>query len=311
MALRGVLRLGEVAIRVLDMDSARKHYVDHMGLIEVMADDSERKIYCKAWDEHDHHSIVLREADEAGLDYFAFKVFNDQVLVDLEARISAYGIEVSRIDAGVYPKSGRRIEFNLPSGHRMQLYAEKEQIGNTLGTRNPGVIPDEGVVRGLCINRLDHCLLGGPNIDESAKLFREVFDFDLSERIEDEESRDSLALFLSCSTKPHDIAFVIQPEPGRFHHVSFLLESPTDVIHAADMIGKHRIPVDVGPNRHGVTRGNTIYFFDPSGNRNEVFSGGYVHYPDTPTLTWDTSQMGPAQFSQDNIPRESFLTVVT
>lgn len=311
MAIRGVLRLGEIAIRVLDLDSARKHYVEHMGLMEVMSDESERKIYCKAWDEHDHHSVVLREADEAGLDYFAFKVFNDEVLADLEAKVIDFGLTVSRIEAGVYPKSGRRIEFSLPSGHLMQLYAEKEQVGNTLGTRNPGVTPDEGVIRGLCINRLDHCLLGGPNIDESARLFREVFDFDLSERIEDEESRDSLALFLTCSTKPHDIAFVIQPEPGRFHHVAFLLESPTDVIHAADMIGKHRIPVDVGPNRHGVTRGNTIYFFDPSGNRNEVFAGGYVHYPDTPTLTWDTSQMGSAQFSQDNLPRESFLTVVT
>lgn len=104
---------------------------------------------------------------------------------------------------------------------------------------------------------------------------------------------------------------MLQPTPGRFHHVSFLLESVTDVIHAADLIGKYRIPVDVGPNRHGVTRGATIYFFDPSGNRNEVFSGGYVHYPDTPTLTWDTTELGHATFAQDNVVRESFLTVLT
>lgn len=138
-----------------------------------------------------------------------------------------------------------------------------------------------------------------------------MFEFDLSERLIDVDSEASLALFLSCSTKPHDIAFVLQPEEARFHHVSFLLESTHDVIHAADLIGKYRIPVDVGPNRHGVTRGATIYFFDPSGNRNEVFSGGYVHYPDTPTLTWDTSELGAATFAQDNIPRESFLTVLT
>ena len=29
------------------------------------------------------------------------------------------------------------------------------------------------------------------------------------------------------------------------------------------------------PTRHGITRGHTVYFFDPVGNRNEVFSGGY------------------------------------
>ncbi|RRB88212.1 catechol 2,3-dioxygenase, partial [Escherichia coli] len=73
----------------------------------------------------------------------------------------------------------------------------------------------------------------------------------------------------------------------------------------------YEIPVDISPNRHGVTRGATIYFFDPSGNRNEVFTGGYVHYPDTPTLTWDTTQIGKATFSHDNLPRESFLSVLT
>ena len=83
------------------------------------------------------------------------------------------------------------------------------------------------------------------------------------------------------------------------------------MIKAADRFGKYRVPIDVGPNRHGITRGATIYFFDPSGNRNEVFAEGYIHYPDTPLLTWDTTQAGPAQFSQDNTPRDSFLQVLT
>jgi catechol 2,3-dioxygenase len=310
MALRGVLRLGEVAIRVLDMTASRKHYGERMGLHEVLTDEQGR-VYYKAWDEHDHHSIVLREADSPGLDYFAFKVYDDATLTELEGKIKAFGYAVERIEAGVYPKSGRRLQFVLPSGHTMQLYAEKEQLGNSMGTVNPGVMPDEGVIRGFRINRLDHVLLGGGDIDKNAELFQQVFEFDISERLIDEESKASLALFLSCSTKPHDVAFVLQPESNRFHHVSFLLESVHDVIYAADMIGKHRIPVDVGPNRHGITRGATIYFFDPSGNRNEVFSGGYVHYPDTPTLTWDSSELGAATFSHDNLPRESFLSVLT
>lgn len=310
MALRGVLRLGEVAIRVMDMAEARQHYGDRLGLHQTLTDDK-GQVYYKTWDEFDHHCIVLREADRAGLDYVAYKVYDDATLTELEGKIRAFGLQVERIAAGVFPKSGRRIQFVLPSGHTMQLYAEKEQVGNTLGTRNPGVMPDEGVVRGLRINRLDHALLGGTNLDDNVRLFTEVLGFDLSEKLVDEGSGQSLAVFLSCSTKAHDIAFVLQPEPGRFHHVSFLLESVTDVIHAADMIGKYRIPVDVGPNRHGITRGATIYFFDPSGNRNEVFSGGYVHYPDNPTLVWDTSQFGSALFSQDNTVRESFLNVLT
>lgn len=311
MALRGVLRVGEVALRVMDMKKARQHYGQRMGLHEMLVDDK-GQVYYKAWDEHDHHSLVLREADSPGMDYFAYKVYDDATLTDLEQKIKTFGLSVLRIEAGLYPKSGRRIQFVLPSGHTMQLYAHKEQVGNTLGLHNPSVMPDEGVIRGFRINRMDHLLLGGVNIDENVRLFRDVFEFDLSEKIIEVESEMSLAVFLSCSTKPHDIAFVRQPEPNRFHHVSYLLESPQDVIHAADMIGKYKISVDVGPNRHGVTRGMTIYFFDPSGNRNEVFTGGYVHYPDTPTLVWDTTELNQATFSQDNLPpRESFLTVLT
>lgn len=292
------------------MESALRHYDQRLGLHQTLRDDQGR-VYLKAWDEHDHHSIVLRQADKPGCDYFAFKVSADGALTEIEQRIRARGLSVKRIDAGVHPKSGRRIEFVLPSGHTMQLYAEMEQVGNTLGTRNPGVLPDEGVIRGLRINRLDHILLGGVNLDETVRFFREVLDFSLSEKLIDHASGASLAVFLTCSNKPHDIAFVLEPQPNRFHHISFLLESTHDVVHAADLIGKYRIPVDVGPNRHGITRGATIYFFDPSGNRNEVFSGGYVYYPDTPTIVWDTTELGNAIFAQDNTPRESFLNVLT
>lgn len=310
MALRGVMRPGEICIRVMDMKKARWHYGEVMGLHEVM-EDAEGKVYFKSWDEHDHHSIILRPTDRAGMDYFAFKVYDDATLDALEPKIKAFGLEVKHIEAGVYPKSGRRLEFVLPSGHTMQLYAHKEQIGNTLPTNNPGVVPDDGVIRGLHINRLDHLLLGGVNLDECVKLFIEVFDFDLSEKLVHHEAGISLAVFLTCSIKPHDIAFVLQPEANKFHHASFLLESAHDVIKAADRIGKYRVPVDVGPNRHGITRGATIYFFDPSGNRCEVFSEGYIHYPDSPLLIWDTTQAGPAQFSQDNVARQSFLEVLT
>jgi len=309
MALRGILRIGEICIRVMDMDKAREHYVDRLGLHEILEEDG--RLYLKAWDEWDHHSVVLRHADSPGLDYVAYKVYDDATLTDFAARVREFGLAVEEIPAGAYLKSGRRIQFVLPSGHTMQLYADKEQVGNTMGHINPGAIPEEGVIRGFNINRLDHVLLGGDELDENLRLFTEVFDFDLSEKLVDAETGASLALFLTCSTKPHDIAFVLQPEKNRFHHCSFLLESAHDVFKAADKIGRYRIPVDVGPNRHGITRGATIYFFDPSGNRNEVFAEGYVHYPDTPTLIWDTSEFGSAQFSQDNTPRQSFLEVLT
>lgn len=309
MAIRGVLRIGEVAVRVLDLEAAATHYGRYIGLHEVLR--GKDSVYFKAWDEQDHHSVVIRSADSAGLDYCAYKVYDDATLSDLEGRIKAFGLPVERIAAGVYPRSGRRIQFELPSGHLMQLYAHKDRTGNSLPTRNPGVLPDEGVIRGMGPTRLDHVLLAGPNVTETTQFFIDVLNFDLGEELIDNDSGTQLATFLCCSNKPHDIAFVLRAERGKFHHMSFSLASIADVYHAGDIMGKHNIPVEVGPTRHGITRGATIYFYDPSGNRNEVFSGGYIHYPDHPHLTWDTTQLGHAAFAIDNQPRQSFFDVVT
>lgn len=40
-----------------------------------------------------------------------------------------------------------------------------------------------------------------------------------------EDGKTDLAIWLSCSHKPHDIALVRHPEPGKLHHVSFLLDT--------------------------------------------------------------------------------------
>lgn len=310
MAIQGVLRLGEVCVRVLDMGEARMHYGDHLGLIETGRDGDERTYY-KGWDEHDCHSVVVRQSDSAGIEYVAFKVLDDETLDVLEGRLNEYGVATTKIAAGTFPRSGRRVEFTLPTGQICQLYAFKEQVGNGMSAVNPGTIPDEGYVRGMRIVRLDHCLLGGQDVGASRDLFVKVFGFNLTEELQDHETRAPLASFVSCGNKPHDIAFVAQPENEKLHHISFLLDSVNDLYHAADLMGKYDIPIDVGPNRHGITRGATVYFFDRSGNRNEVFSGGYIYYPDNPTLIWDTSKFGNALFSQGNLVVPSFLEVVT
>ena len=38
MAIRGVLRVGEVAIRVLDLAAARRHYGEYIGLHQTLDD---------------------------------------------------------------------------------------------------------------------------------------------------------------------------------------------------------------------------------------------------------------------------------
>lgn len=310
MAMTGVLRPGHVQLRVLDMTAAVKHYAEVIGLWET-ARDAEGRVYLKAWDEHDHHSVVLREADEAGMDLMGFRVDSPATLKKLADDIKASGLctQLQWIEAGEMLATGQRFRFTVPTGHSIELFAEKDKVGNGMPLVNPEVYPDG--LKGMSPTRFDHCLLYGDDLDGTVKLFTELLGFSLAEKVIAGPDQLLIAAFLTCSNKPHDVAFIRHPQKNKFHHASFLLDNWGEVLKAADIITRKRVSLDIGPTRHGITRGETIYFFDPSGNRNEVFSGGYVHYPDRPTLTWTDDELGRAIFYHDRKLNEAFLNVVT
>ena len=309
MAMTGVLRPGHMQLRVLDLEEGVNHYKNVVGLVET-GRDAQGRVYFKAWDERDHNSLILREADEAGMDFFAFKVVDAATLDKLDADLKAYGVSTERIPAGELLETGERVRFPIPSGHFIELYAEKTDVGNGMKYVNPDPW-NASAEKGIAPVRLDHCLLYGPDIEKVQKLFVDVLGFYLVEHVLMEDGVTDLAIWLSCSHKAHDIALVRHPEPGKLHHVSFLLDTWEKVLRAADIMSMNRVSIDIGPTRHGVTRGTTIYAFDPSGNRFETFCGGYQPYPDYAPITWTWDEVGAGVFYHDRKLNERFLTVVS
>ncbi len=311
MAMTGVLRPGHAQIRVMDLEEGVHHYRDIMGLVET-GRDAQGRVYLKCWDEMDHNSVVLRQADRAGIDFAGFKVLDKATLEKLDADLRAYGVKTERIPAGEMLETGERVRFQIATGHIIELYAEKTAVGNGCGLINPTPwSPD--TMRGMAPIRLDHMLLYGPDIAAVQKLFTEVLGFTLVERILNPEGTGSIVVFLSCSIKSHDIAFGEYPEPGKLHHCSFLLDSWDHVLRAGDIMSMNNIRVDIGPTRHGVTRGCTIYAWDPSGNRFETFKEDRHPYPDHEALTWTfegVGQGGGLDYVQRKL-HETFLTVVS
>jgi catechol 2,3-dioxygenase len=312
-----VMRIGHASIKVMDVDAAVKHYEDVLGMATTHRD-SDGVTYLKCWDEWDKYSLVLTPADRAGLNHLAYKVENDSDLDVLAKRIRDYGISVELMPHGATPSCGRALKFQLPSGQEMRLFAEKELVGKDVGTINPDPWPDG--IHGAGVHWLDHALLvaemnpekGINKVAESAKFMMDTMDFHLSEQIMvGPDASIQAAAFLFRTSTPHDIAFVPGPKPG-LHHLSFFLDSWHDVLKAADVMAKKKVRIDVAPTRHGITRGETIYFFDPSGNRNETFSGlGYLAQPDMPTITWTEESMGRGIFYHTGELVESFLTAYT
>ena len=306
MAHTGVLRPGFIQVRVLDMPASIEHYTKRIGFHQV-CEGPDGRVYLKAADEFDHHSIVLRRADAAGFDLMSFKVREDADLDRFADRVTAYGFAVDHVPAGEQPGIGRRIGFTIASGHRIELFAHADQSDPKPRVHNPDVWELEP--HGMGARRFDHALLYGPDIEKNLDFFVKVLDFECAERVDMPDGL--LAIWLTAGMKAHDIAFVKYPEPNKLHHVAFELENWSDVGHAADILTRYDISVDIGPTRHGITRGQTIYFFDPSGNRNEVFAGGYTYYPDNPTRTWDETQIGKGIFYYERQLNDAFLSVVT
>ena len=305
---KGVMRPGHVQLRVLDLEASVEHYVELLGLHETDRDEQGR-VYLKAWSEVDKFSIVLREADEPGMDFMAFKVIDEDTLISLTAEIVEFGLEVTHLPAGDLKDCGRRVQFTAPSGHVFELYAEKKYTGKWgLDETNPEAWPR--ALRGMKAVRFDHCLLYGDELAKTYDLFVDVLGFYLAEQVIDPEG-NRIAQFLTLSMKAHDIAFIQHEEKAKFHHASFYLETWEDILRAADLISMTNTSLDIGPTRHGITHGKTIYFFDPSGNRNEVFAGGDYMYPDHNPITWKAEDLGKAIFYHDRVLNERFLTVLT
>ena len=302
----GILRLAHVDVRTPDLELSTAYYTEVLGL--QLAERGEDTVYLKCWDEEDHHSIRLRYDPRTGLDLFSFRVEREDDLAGLENAVTRYGCQVQRVSRGEAVGQGESIRFGIPSGQTMELVYDLDRPGNILGKLNPAPVPPPGMP-GIAPPRLDHMLINAEEVGEAAVFFQQVLGFRMTEQVLDANGHQ-LGVWLERSHSPHDIAIVNGPN-GALHHFAFWLDDWDQVRKAADILAFNGVQIDQGPTRHGVTRGNTIYFFDPLGIRNEVFTGGYRPDPDFPSITWTEDQFGRGLFYYENVISQRFLSFHT
>ena len=308
MALNQTLRPGLIQLRVLDLDKTLAFYKDILGLNEVCRT-SDGRVCLKTYDEFDHHSVTLRLADESGLDYVSFKVDSAETLERMAKETEEFGYPVKEVPAETdQPGFGKRYRFTICTGHTFEIYSEVALAEKGPGLRNPDIWTEQP--HGMAVQRLDHMLLYGPGIEEAERFCKQVLRMFVPEVCNLPDGK-RLATWITSSNKPHDLAFVEYDRPGKIHHVGFLLQDWSHVGQVADLIAIHRLKKDIGPTRHAITRGQTIYFWEPSGNRIEVYAGGYTAYPDNPQREWDADQLGRGLFYYEGEIIPSFLQIVT
>jgi catechol-2,3-dioxygenase len=89
-AMGGIQRLGFVEIGAVDIEETAAFYEKVIGLQTTEQQGSTR--YLKCWDEYDHHSLVLHEAQGPGLVQIGWKVESDDALAALEHNVEQWGV---------------------------------------------------------------------------------------------------------------------------------------------------------------------------------------------------------------------------
>jgi len=99
-------------------------------------------VYLKAWDEHDHHSVVLRQAETPGMDYYGFKVDSKATLDELAKAFSGFGCKVESI---FQPVSTGRPANEFGSRHRPATILKYTQKRNRSVMASRYAIPIPGL----------------------------------------------------------------------------------------------------------------------------------------------------------------------
>ena len=306
-----ISRFSYASMNVMDVDAAVRHYVHVVGLRETDRD-RQGRVYLQAADNQDHHCLILNPADSAGVDHLGFKVNDPADLDEAAAAVAAYGLPVTRVAAHNIAGQGEGVRFPLPSGQHMLLYFHADKIGYATGMENPSPVPPQGTPGGR-VTHLDHTLLAAQNPQDDVKFLTEVLDFSLTEKVVD-PAGNTLAAFLTCGHTMHDLAIGPGPD-GHFHHMAFGMDSRTEVIHGVDLLKENAVPaLEYGITRHGISGVTTIYFHDPSGNRNEFYNGAYLA-PGAPgwvpPIVWQAEHFARGAFYYENAVPETFFAEVT
>ena len=233
---------------VPDLDLATAYYTEVMGLeIGALADDS---VYLKCWDEADHHSLRLRyAAGTVGPDVVQGARHEDD-LADLERR--APGTASPSSGSARARPSGRASRSASPPRRAAHgARPDVEKVG--VAARQAEPRPDAGRATRIAPPRMDHMLVTAEEVGESRRFYLDVLGFRMTEQLLDGNGHQ-LGTWLERSRSPHDLAIVLGPNGG-LHHIAFWLDDWDDVRDAADILAYNGIQLDVGPTRHGITRG--------------------------------------------------------
>ena len=276
-------------------DDSLRFFVDLLGMTE--AGRRGNSVYLRGWDDYEHHTLKLTESKVAGMGHFAYRASSPEAL-DRRVRV----IDASGLGKGWHDGDlghGRAYAFTTPDGHNLEIYYETEWYQPP-----PELKPalknqaQRFPARGANVRRLDHMNLLTSDVAALRRFMEEVVGLRTTEMIVLDSGVEAGA-WVTSNNKSYDLAFTLDHygASGRFHHVTYAVDSREEVLRAADILLEAGVHIETGPHKHAIQQTFFLYIYEPGGNRVEVANAGarLVLAPDWQPVVWTEAERKKGQ----------------
>jgi catechol 2,3-dioxygenase len=290
-----VAHLGHLELLTPTPQKSLDFFVNVLGMTE-----SGRKgesVYLRGWDDYERYCLKLTGSTTSGLGHAAFRARSPQALARRVEALKAAGAGVGWIEGEL--GHGPAFQFRDPDGHLLELYYETEWYAAP-DSLKPALKnqAQRFPARGVNVRRIDHFNCLAVDIAANREFFERTLGFHLTEQIVLDNGVEA-GMWLTCTNKSYDFAYTREAHgvKGRFHHLTFALDSREDVLRAADIFLENGVHIETGPHKHAVQQTFFLYVYEPGGNRIEVANAGarLVLAPDWKPIVWSEQERKKGQ----------------
>jgi catechol 2,3-dioxygenase len=290
-----IAHLGHVELLTPKPAESLRFFIEVLGMTESGRQGD--SVYLRGWDDYERYSLKLTASPSSGLGHAAFRTRSAAALQRRLDALRAAGHAVWPHEGELGHGTGWRVRD--PDGHVIELYWETEWFrpppGQQPALKNQAQrLP----ARGVNVRRLDHFNCLAVDVRACRSFFETTMGFRCTERIELDDGTEA-GMWLTATNKSYDFAFTREAHgvAGRFHHVTFALDSREAVLQAADIFLEHGVFIETGPHKHAVQQTFFLYVYEPGGNRIEVANAGarLILAPDWQPIVWTEAERRKGQ----------------
>lgn len=291
-----IAHMAHVELMTPKLEESTRFFTDILGM--YISDTQGDSVYLRAYDDYEHHTLKLTAHTHADLGHYAWRVRSGEILEARAKAIEKTGRGIGWIDGDL--GHGKAYQFRMPSGHLTEIYFDSEKytpkedeisaLKNT-ASRFPA--------RGMNVRRLDHLNLLAPDVRAFQEFQLGVLGGRLTETIVADDQR-VLGAWFSVNSKSYDLAVTEDHVPGaqgRFHHVTYAVNSREEVLIAADIALENGVFIETGPHKHAIQQTFFLYLYEPGGHRVEVANttARLILDPDYSTIRWSMEERKKGQ----------------